>query len=428
MTLLLFTPVARTSAIGGVTALVSRALVARGQRVHVIRTESSHLIDFDAHDFNAPVTRWTEQDQVHGLLRDAGGYIYQIGDNFQLHEGALHWMALHPGVVCLHDFFLGHLFYAWAQKHHSQARCMLHQWYGPEAEEAFFSHPDSESFIEFTHGTMPMTEWVCAMADGVITHSLWGCDRVLASCAGPVRVVPLAPDSTIHARADTALTAGGLRILSVGHVNPNKRLPSVIRAIGESPALRSQASLHLVGAIEPAVRQSLEQLASELDVQLHIYGPLDEPALVDALAQCDVVSCLRWPTLEAASASVVKAMLYGKAVLVTNAGFYADLPDNCTIKIDLKHEIPELRAALESLLRDQELAKRLGKRAQQWAEGTFNTEYYAEQLLEFTEEAVRLAPAKRAIERYTKLIRRWSATISAPLDAEALQRLSIFEL
>lgn len=83
----------------------------------------------------------------------------------------------------------------------------------------------------------------------------------------------------------------------------------------------------LIGAVEPEVMSSLSALAARLGVNLVISGEVDDNELERAFTESDVISCLRWPALEAASASAIEVlMLYGKAVIVTDTGFYADIP------------------------------------------------------------------------------------------------------
>jgi hypothetical protein len=58
--------------------------------------------------------------------------IYQIGDNYDFHGGAIPWLDKLPGVVCLHDFFVAHLFNGWAQSNRQVAEEVLRLWYGDE--------------------------------------------------------------------------------------------------------------------------------------------------------------------------------------------------------------------------------------------------------------------------------------------------------
>jgi glycosyltransferase involved in cell wall biosynthesis len=429
MKLIVFTPANTKSAIARMAALVTRELVAQGCEVTVVRTEAKHLLSTDLHDFGVRVLSWDNEAEVRVLILGSDACIYQIGNNFEYHEGGVRWLADFPGVVCLHDFFLGHLFYGWAENHRAQAYGVLQSWYGEESAVRFFSFSDNESFIGGTLEDMPMTEWICSQADGVITHSSWGCDRVLNSCAGPVRVVPLAYDAPA-ALANTVINTSAdrtLQILTIGHVNPNKRVASVIQAIGISPLLRNRVNYRLVGAVEPEMMSSLSALAARLGVNLVISGEVDDDELKHAITESDVISCLRWPALEAASASAIEAMLYGKSVIVTDTGFYADIPDSCVVKINPSNEIPDIQYFLEVLLEDRSRVKNLGENARNWAAQTFTSKNYAMQLIEVIEITSRTAAVKRAVDFYRVILSRWSSNGASLVTTDLVKPLSIFE-
>lgn len=430
MKLIVFTPANTKSAIGRMAALVTRSLVAQGCVVTVVRTEAKHLLSTDWHDFGTRILPWDDDAEVRALIRSADAGIYQIGNSFEFHEGGVRWLAEFPGLVCLHDFFLGHLFYGWAQMHRAQAQAVLQRWYGEEMAERFFSYCDSESFIEGTREVMPMTEWICSQADGVVTHSSWGCERVLNSCPGPVRVVPLAydaPAALANTTVNTSADGRTLRLLTIGHVNPNKRITSVIQAIGLSPLLRNGVSYRLVGAVEPEMMNSLSALAECLGVNLVISGEVENNDLERAITESDVISCLRWPALEAASASAIEAMLYGKALIVTDVGFYSEIPDSCVIKINQSNEISELQSSLEELLENRIRVARLGEDARRWSSKTFTASNYAIQLAGIIEDIYRAVPAKVAVDNFCSILARWSSSGDFIIDPDLFGSLRVFD-
>lgn len=431
MNLVIFTPACFRSAIGCIAALVTRELVALGCQVTVVRTESQHLLSTDIHDFGTRVLLWNDEDSVSALVRHSDTCIYQIGNNFEFHEGGIRWLAEFPGLVCLHDFFLGHLFYDWAQNHRSQAEIILQNWCGNENAGRSFSFSDFTSFLESTQDVMLMVEWVCSQSDSVIIHSQWGYERVLNSCPGPVRVVPLVYDISEGANNPSSHQAADketLKLLTIGHVNPNKRVESVIEAIASNPLLRQRITYQLVGAIEPNVMESLSELAEQRGVKLIISGEVNINELNNSIATSDVVSCLRWPTLEAASASAIEAMLHGKMVIVTDHRFYSEIPDSCAFKIDHDNELAELTSVLISLLEDQSQIEAMGKAAQRWATKTFTPKNYAQQVKETVLDTSRTKPAQNAIDYFTDTLQRWSFSDNPLLITELTSKLDIFEL
>ena len=191
MRLVIFTPANEKSAIGKCSALISGELLARGYQVTIVRTESEAILDSTMHNFGVSVLKWTDKKEVENIVRNADSLIYQIGDNYEFHQGGLTWLEKWIGTVVLHDFFLGHLFWARFRDNHSEAKKILCTWYSEDVANNYFNYSSSAAFIEGTRTVAPMTEWICSMASSVITHSGWESERVLKTCAGPVRLLPL---------------------------------------------------------------------------------------------------------------------------------------------------------------------------------------------------------------------------------------------
>lgn len=429
MKILIFTPAIQASAIGRVACLTAHSLVSLGHDITIVRSESEEFLDWPTHAFDVPQVCWNDRSQVGALIdSEWDAAIYHVGDNYSYHRGCLEWLPRCRGIVCLHDFFVGNLFQAWAATHVSEARSILQNWYGPSAAEVFYGFSSIEAFIEGTRNTSPLTEWICSMASGVITHSSWGIDRVLKSCPGPVEVVPLAYDRpAAFGEAQASRTVGRFNVLTVGHVNFNKRAESVIKAIGASSILRNQADYRLVGAVQSDVSERLAALALDNGVRLVISGEVNDAELARAISEADVMTCLRWPTLEAASASTIEAMLYGKSTIVTNAGFYSEIPDQYVLKIDPSNEVAEIRSALEHLLCDQDFRVSLGVSAKDWAERTFSAANYAERIIEMATKASRAEPVIEMVEYFSNVMGNWGGSIKALCPDETLSPLEILK-
>ncbi|RDI58543.1 glycosyltransferase [Microvirga subterranea] len=430
MKLLVFTPALKASAIGRMTSLVTRELVSSGHEVAVVRTEAQQYLTSATHNFNAELVPWTDGPSIVDLARHADALVYQVGDNYDFHRGVVEWLPHYPGLVCLHDFFLGHLFYGWAQSHRMQAEATLRAWYGNDVASRFFGYSTSDAFIEGTREASPMTEWIGSMAYGVITHSNWGIERVVNSCPGPVEVVPLAyniiaPLGSESIETRSTAVAPRFELLTIGHVNSNKRARSVIQAIGNSGTLREKMSYRLIGHIQPETKADLLALAERCQVNVVISGEVRDEILAKAIRDADVVSCLRWPTLEAASASAIEAMLFGKPIIVTNAGFYSEIPDTCVVKIDPHDEVNSIQSALELLLSDQQRRQLLAQAARSWASQTFCPQNYAARLLDMACSTSKARPALAAIDQLMRISQRWGGSAEILALEDTVRPLAI---
>ncbi len=425
-----FAPGSSKSAIGKSAALLSVGLRDAGHEISVVRTDERSLLDEKPRDFGCELLRWDDRSAVEAALLTSDLALYQTGDYFPFHEGALHWMQRHPGIVVMHDFYVGSLFRGWARKRRARAERILTRWYGKAVADAFFQ-PGPGTAIERTWTTSPMTEWIASQAHGVLTHSKWGCDRVMAACPGPVVVAPLAYDLDGHFPTPALSAESGaarrFRILTIGHVNSNKRAESVIKAIGRSELLRTRVTYELAGLIEAAPARRLAALARESKVDLLISGRLSDDALREAIRAADVISCLRWPCLEAASASLVEAMLAGKPVIVTNAGSYAELPEDCVAKVRHEAEIEDLHEILTGFLSDPDARIRMGRRAQEWARQNFRLESYVESTVELAQAVLEARSAQATAATFARDLARWGGTVRPASVDSVLAGLTLFE-
>lgn len=430
MNLLIFTPAIKTSAIARMAALVSRALVSSGHQVTIVRTESHSLLTTDTQHFAANLVAWTDQRMVDKLIKSSDACIYQIGNNYSFHEGAIEWLTIKSGLVCLHDFFVGHLFSDWGSSRSIQMKQILNRWYSNDDITKFLSFFSEQSHMDDILSLCPMIEWIGSMASDVITHSHYGLPRLLSSCSGLVTVIPMAydamkpsPNLSIEKKSDNH----SFRLLTLGNINWNKRADSVIRAIGSSALLRESIIYELIGSIDVKMKYILTNLANTLGVNLIISGECDDETFSKSIINSDLVSCLRRPTLEAASASAIEAMLHGKPIIVTDAGFYSELPDECVFKLSIDNEEQDLRLILEALLNDEPRRKAVGAKAQQWAEKTFCAEQYATKLIDFIKKSLQAKQIVSSTNYFVTLLNSWSASPEMFANKDIIEPLRVFE-
>ena len=220
---------------------------------------------------------------------------------------------------------------------------------------------------------------------------------------------------------------GGFNVLTIGHINPNKRVESVIRAIADSSILREITTYRLVGKILPDAVERLSGLAKKLQVNLIISDEVDSETLLQAINEADAICCMRWPSLEAASASAIEAMLYGKPVIVTDTGFYSELPNTCVRKIHPQNEIPDLQQTLERLYENEGERLALGAEAMKWASATFTAENYANRLIDASLAAQRAAPMIKAVQSLTGLQQQWEASDGLMTLSDTIAPLRLFD-
>jgi glycosyltransferase involved in cell wall biosynthesis len=132
------------------------------------------------------------------------------------------------------------------------------------------------------------------------------------------------------------------------------------------------ARLLLVGSL--AVR--LARLELPEGVEHRDYVPEDE--LWSLMAACDAIVGLRSPTMGETSGSAIRALSLGKPLVVSDVGWFAELPDEAVIKVPVdEHEEDTLTAALEALT-DADVRVKMGAAALELVEREHRVDRVAE--------------------------------------------------
>jgi glycosyltransferase involved in cell wall biosynthesis len=240
-----------------------------------------------------------------------------------------------------------------------------------------------------------MLEWLACQTQAAVAHAEHYAPRLRQSCPGPVAVIPLAfayPDLPPMPGVWNRIT-----IATVGHANANKRIDQVVMAVASSYELRSRCRIKVIGAIVEAERTRLERLARTLGVApLEFTGWVTDDDLPSRLRDVDVISCLRNPVLEGASASLILAMCSKRPTLVTDHGCYAELPDDTLMKCSPHDEAVDVMRHLERLLRDPSHIQPLGERAHSLAARRHAPSAYTDSLLPLLQETVERRPGMEA--------------------------------
>lgn len=402
MKIVIHSPLVPESAIGAAATLVGDELARLGH--HVVYVDSAERHGSSARE---GALSWGDVAGVELAHQGADAIVYHVGNHFPYHQGGLWWLDRAPGIVVVHDYFLGHLFYGWMQQADPEEIELALRTFAGIGRAEFESMAAQGRFLEEASARAPMVEWVVARATGVAVHSAWGLDRVTAWAPGPVRRISLAYDPKQVRSPSPSKRPGRIRLLTFGHINPNKLAHEVIEAIGSDLDLAARIEYRLGGPIDDAYRRELERRSSELGISVTFLGPVTDDELAREIADADVVSCLRWPALESASASAIEAFKSGKATMVVDVGFYAELPSDIVVKVSPGSIRDDLVLALTALADSAALRRELGERARDFADYEFSDRYYAQQLVELIHTVRAWAPVRSTISDAASALVAW---------------------
>ena len=394
-----FTPFSQKSAIGRVS---------QGVTLELAKRASVDLFCFDkdaTHPTTVPVRKFERASAITEQTLAAYDIIfYNFGNHLPFHLEIFRTSQRFPGIAILHDFVMHHFFVGYyLELHRSRPDYVgtLENLYGKKIAESagaaikkagppYFW--DSEAVVD-----CPMFECVLPGAQGVITHSEFLKQKVERVFGGPVRKIPLHykinRDAPTPTRRELGVAEDCLLIVTIGHANPNKQITSTIDAIGQLRGSVGAMQFVIAGSYSGAYKKDIDAAIrrNKLESVVKVAGEVTDADLRGYLAAADICVNLRYPAMEGASASAIEEMLYGKPMIVANTGFYAELPEDCVVKVEPTSDAG-LRAAIQSLATDPELRRRLGSAARAFAEREFGADHYAELALQFADEVRRARP------------------------------------
>jgi len=278
--------------------------------------------------------------------------LYHVGNDPDAHGWIVDALRRRPGVVVLHEFVLHHLI-SGITLGRGDARGYfdaMERDLGVAGRLLALGVADNllPLLWETQPERFPLAGVVLDLAEGLVVHSRYVEQRAReAGYAGPVWRIPHPswPDAAVAAAELAAAPLVGC----FGYLNVNKRIPQVLEAFALLRTRRPEAKLLLVGATGERfdLERRLERLG--LDETLIIREPyVPEERLWSLMAACDVLVNLRSPTMGETSGAVIRGLGLGKPMLVSEVGWFAELPGGVALKVPVdEFEVPTIAGALE---------------------------------------------------------------------------------
>jgi glycosyltransferase involved in cell wall biosynthesis len=312
--------------------------------------------------------------------------LYHVGNDPESHGWIVDALRRRPGVVVLHDFVLHHLVagltigrkdgpgYLAAMERDAgvPGRLLAHGVLDGRVPPPWETRPE-----EF-----PLAGEVLASATGLIVHSHYVEEQAReAAYHGPVWRIPHPawplPD------VGPADVDGRPVFGCFGHINASKRIPQLLEAFAAVRRRHPNAKLLLVGSASarfdtsPLVGEGVERI-----------DYVDERRLWSLMAACDACVSLRAPTMGETSGSAIRALSLGRPLVVSELGWFAELPGSVALKVPVDDdEVPALAAALELLASSEATQLAMSEAALEYGHDEHDLGRVAEQYVAAVEEA-----------------------------------------
>jgi glycosyltransferase involved in cell wall biosynthesis len=324
--------------------------------------------------------------------------LYHVGNNPEAHGWIVDALQRRPGIVVLHDFVLHHLVAGL-----TLGRGDVEGYLDAMQRDAgvigrLLAHGVADQLLppiwEERAADFPLTGFVLDKADGVICHSRFVEAKLREyGYGGPVAVVPMPAWPSVEL-GDPAVDQGRSPVIGCfGYLNRPKRIPELLAAFDRLRERFPQALLVLGGSA--AADLKLDPTEGVLRLE-----HLDERSLWRHIAACDVIVSLRSPTMGETSGMVIRALSRGKPLVVSDVGWFSELPDEVAAKVPVDdHEVEALTQALELLAGDNDLRRRMGAAALDAAKNEHDLGHVADLYVKAIEEFGGGANVRDAVAR-----------------------------
>ena len=306
--------------------------------------------------------------------------LYHVGNNPEAHGWIVDALRRRPGLVVLHDFVL----------HHLVAGITL----GRGDPEGYLDAMQRDGGVVgrlLAHGVVdqllppiweeraedfPLAWPILDHADGVICHSGY-VERLVREYGygRPVHVIPMPAWPSVEPGVRVVPDGRSPVFACCGYLNAAKRIPQLVVAFERVQRRFPNALLVLAGAATPGLEFDAANLGDgvlRLDHQ-------EEDQLWRVLADCDVNVSLRWPTMGETSGMAIRALSLGKPLVVSDVGWFSELPDSVAAKVPVdEFEVDTLATVLERLAEDDELRTRMGAAASSYVRREHDLDRVAE--------------------------------------------------
>jgi glycosyltransferase involved in cell wall biosynthesis len=352
--------------------------------------------------------------------------LYHVGNNPSAHGWIVDALRRCPGVVVLHDFVLHHLVagltigrgdghgYLDAMEREGGVvgRLLAHGVLDKRIPPLWESRPEE----------LHLAGEVLSLATGLIVHSRYVERRAReAGFAGPIWRVP---HPAWPPPAVSPADVGGRPLFGAfGYVNASKRVPQLLEAFARVRAEHPGARLLLVGAVSPGFDLERRLLRLGLDREgLVREGYVSEERLWALMAACDAIVSLRAPTMGETSGTAIRALTLGKPLVVSENGWFAELPAEVALKVPVDdEERTALTAALLLLAREPGVRAAMGAAAARLAQTEHALPRVADAYVAALEQA---AGGPAVAERVLREVAGAAAEVGISADGEAAGELA----
>ena len=341
----------------------------------------------------APVRRFASQrrpstSEIQALNR-ADVNIYNLGNNPNFHMAIWDMARFYPGIAVLHDvrihdFFLGYFLGNKGASHIYTD--LMGQAYGPDAEDLAVRHTQDYSDDSIRQQLIKTYAMLEVALDGslcAISHSGTATQMIEERMDIPTWHLPIpykvGPEPQ-HRPYWTPESDRPLEVVQFGYIGLNRRLFENLTVMAQLPQ-RDRIRLTVCGDLfDP---QGFDNLVRELGMQDQVTfeGFVPEERLDEVLYNADLALNMRNPTMGEASGSQLRIWNQALVALVSDAGWYAEMPEGTGLKVRPSFEAQDIRKHFDGIMDGSISLEKIGRAGRAHFAAVHDTRQFSEDLV-----------------------------------------------
>lgn len=237
-------------------------------------------------------------------------------------------------------------------------------------------------------------------ASHIIVHSEYSKNHIAAMTDTAITVIPhhLSPQMRNYQakmkmtyRGELNLPGDKTVITSMGFIAKAKQIRAVLKSLKELQQQGENFVYVLAGQCKPHEYDVFQDIADfGLQDNVIVTGFLSSDDFFKYLVASDFIVNLRYPSGGESSGTLTRAMGLGLACLVVNIGPFAEIPNNCALKVNYDEDFEcNLTKALRQLISDHEKRVQIGLNGRRWVALTQEISITTQSYLEVVEQTAK---------------------------------------
>ncbi|MDI6720679.1 MAG: glycosyltransferase family 4 protein [Methanomicrobiales archaeon] len=343
---------------------------------------------------NFDIYPYTEYERLKGYYDIP---LYHMGNN-QLHEFIYRSLIKNPGITVFHDIYL-HGFLSSisiARGNADRYREEFGYCYGEKGVMIADRAIQAKAYPDFEY---PLIRRILDNSLGIVCHNEF-CVQTALREKHDISIAKINHPMTIPKeirevekrnikaiKNKLSIPEKNPIIISFGYISPHKRYHVLLNSFKNLLNDYPDAVLLLVGEDLMRIDGLIARLGLDQSVIKTGFVPFAET--LNYLAIADYCVNLRHPTAGETSGSILRIMAAKKPVIVSDVGWFSEIPDDCCLKVAVdSYEEDLLLAYMQTLAANARMRETIGENALRWVEREHNPDRIAKEFYRYIKSVV----------------------------------------